>query len=395
MSKILELRGAIREYAWGSPTFFAQTLGIENPEGRPQAELWMGAHCAAPSEVYDAGAWTSLAAWIAEDPGRRLGANSVAVFGDELPFLFKLLAAAQPLSLQAHPDAAQARLGFEREERAGLALDDARRNYRDPHSKPELLCALTPFDALLGFRAVEDVIALFGALELDALRAPVERLSQEGAVALPGFFAGLCQGEGAELAQQVAAASASRSDHEPYRWVVELAAAYPRDIGIVAPLLLNGVHLEPGQAVFQPAGELHSYLRGNGIELMGNSDNVLRGGLTSKHVDAAALCDILSVRTGPPQVLDAVERAAGEFVYPTPAQQFELARLEINGEYRQGARHTIEILLCVEGSGEILSQDWGEGHALERGRIFLVSAETPDYRIQGEGRLFRASLPAD
>ncbi|MCP5040322.1 MAG: mannose-6-phosphate isomerase, class I [bacterium] len=391
MPKIVELRGDVRDYAWGSTTFLAESLGIENPDGGPQAELWMGAHRAAPSCVADGGRWVSLADWIAADPQARLGARCVDAFGDELPFLFKALAAARPLSLQAHPDAAQARAGFERENRAGLALDDPRRNYRDARAKPELLCALCPFDALLGFREVADIVRLLAALEVEGLRAPLDRVRQGGEAALRDFVAGPWH-DG--LTAQIAASCRARSDDEAYELVAELAADSPDDAGIVAPLLLNIVHLQAGQAIFVPEGELHSYLRGAGVELMGSSDNVLRGGLTDKHVDTGELLEILSFRTGAPAILEPTQRAPGEWVYETPAPPFELARIEVSGESVRRNVDAIELLLCSEGRGRITQEAGSTPRELARGSSVVVPADVAAYRIEGELRVFRASLPA-
>jgi mannose-6-phosphate isomerase len=395
LSKILELRNCVRDYAWGSPSFIPDLLGIENREGAPQAELWMGAHAAATSQVQPDGEWISLIDWIAADPAGRLGESTARRFDRQLPFLFKVLAASEPLSLQAHPDAEQARAGFERENRSELALEDPTRNYRDPRPKPELLCALTPFDAMLGFREISEIDQLFGALELPGFAPSLEALRGGGEAPLRDFFASLICGDHETRRQIVRAAVArctSLPDHPARRAVVKLAGRYPDDIGVLAPLMLNLIHLEIGQAVYLRAGELHSYFAGCGIEIMGSSDNVLRGGLTGKHVDAKELLDVLTYSSGPARILEPLEHAPGVWTYETPAAEFELSRIDVAGEHARSTIGSVEILLCTAGAGR-LEVGGVTTIDLARGRSVFVPADAGEYRIRGDCQLYRAGMP--
>ncbi len=396
MSQILELRGCVREYAWGSPSFLPDLLGTENVDDTPQAELWMGAHPSAVSVVRVGDDWVALTDWIATDPVVRLGESVVQRFGGELPFLLKVLAAAYPLSLQAHPDPEQARVGFERENRKGLPLDAPNRSYRDARPKPELLCALTPFDAMLGFREVAEIHELLRALELPVLAPALAKLCGGAKAELRDFFGWLI-GSDEETRAQIAGLAAERcsgrSDAAAGRWVVELAGRYPGDIGVLAPLLLNVIRLEVGQAVYLPAGELHSYLGGCGIEIMANSDNVLRGGLTNKHVDVPGLLEVLTFSSGPPRILDPGQSAFGIRTYGTPVADFELTRIDVAGEHVREATDSVEILLCVEGAARVEASGGSQGIEFARGRSLLVPADAGGYRVLGNCCFFRAGVP--
>jgi mannose-6-phosphate isomerase len=392
---IHRLENPVQHYAWGSRTAIPDLLGAPSPAEQPWAELWMGAHAVATSRIRASDRSEPLDAFIARDPEAVLGRAVAQRFAGELPFLFKVLAAAAPLSIQAHPSLAQAREGFERENRAGVALDAPERCYRDANHKPELICALTPFHALNRFREPREIAERFAALGESAIASAVaglrERSDREG---LAAFFALLWTlaepARRAVVASAVAWARSRAGDDPAAHWVGVLADAYPGDIGVVAPLLLNVVELAPGEAMFLPAGELHSYLEGTGIEIMANSDNVLRGGLTAKHVDVAELTRTLSFRAGAIERLRPRAAAAGERVYDTPAEEFALAVLEV----RPGAPYTaapargIEILLCTSGRGRLS----GVGsEPVGRGDCFVVPAAAPGYTVEGALTLYRAS----
>lgn len=398
MSEIVELRGTLRDYAWGSRDFISRYLGRDLEPGTspgPEAEWWMGAHPAAPSHVRVGARWIPLPDWIAEAPEARLGARSIAAFGAELPFLFKLLAADAPLSLQAHPDAEQAKEGYAREQAAGLALTDPRRNYRDPHPKPELLCALTPFDALVGFRPPGELVEAIERLAVAPLRRLAAPLIEapDDPRSLRSFFAALWQGDPSSWLGAVVERCASRSESEGDSWVAKLARAHPGDVGALAPLFLNRLHLEPGEAVYLPARQMHCYLGGAAFELMGNSDNVLRGGLTTKHVDPAELLDVLDFGASEPMRIEPEPAADGGSTYPTPASAFEFSRFEIEGECAPSRGGGFEVWLCEEGEGEIESDSSGDRFRLRRGRACAVTALAGDLRIRGQLTLCRASLP--
>ena len=296
------LRPVIRPYPWGTRTAIADLQGRPLPAPGPEAELWMGAHPSAPSGV----GWTTLDEVIAAAPERALGVGCAGRFGGRLPFLLKVLSAEKALSIQVHPSRAQAQAGYAAENARGLAADDPARNYVDDWPKPELLYALTPFEVAAGLRTPSDAAALLRALEVDELEPLAAGLIDPGAN--PG--AGLGTGLGAALAAVLewpdprplvaSVAAACRRLAEaggPYAdacaAVLRVAADHPGDIGVVALLLMRYAVLQPGQAVFMPAGGLHAYLRGTGIELLANSDNVVRSGLTSKHIDVPELLKLL------------------------------------------------------------------------------------------------------
>ena len=399
MDRIRRLRNPIQNYAWGSRTAIADFLGRPSPASEPEAELWMGAHPAAPSEVEHNGAWVKLPDRIAADPEAALGSELVAWHGPDLPFLFKLLAPERALSIQTHPNAEQARRGFERENAAGRALDDPARNYRDPHPKPELIVALTRFDALCGFRPAQEVAAGFSELALPSLVDAVAVLrSRPDAKGLRRFVEDLLNrtpDEQRQVAEQ--ASTATRTAGAPeHGWVQELARQYPGDIGVVAPMLLNLITLEAGQGLFLAAGELHAYLRGLGIELMASSDNVLRGGLTPKHVDVPELLSTLTFRLAEPEILEAQPVGPGVAVYATPAREFQLAVLRPHAgapvEVRAG--HGVEILLATVDPVQIYQQQASNPIELEPGAAVFVPAAAAAYRIEGEGVVFRAGVPA-
>lgn len=318
---MLKLTGKVQDYAWGDTSSIA-TLQGRTPSGRPEAEVWFGAHPSAPSATENG----PLDGVIAADPVGTLGEPGT------LPFLVKLLAAARPLSIQAHPSIQQAREGFARENAAGIPLDAAHRNYKDDNHKPEILIALTPFKAMAGFRPVEQTVELLDEIavpELDKAR----QLLADDAVDVDKRLR-LVLSEWLELDEPAPIVNAVLArvpelDSAVARNLVFIGEAFPGDVGVLAALLLNHVELAPGQALFLPAGNMHAYLEGFGVEVMANSDNVLRGGLTEKHIDIAELEDIVVFEPIADPVL-AAEETAGDGVhrveFPIPVPDFAVTR---------------------------------------------------------------------
>jgi len=400
MLPIALLENPIREYDWGSRTAIAEMLRQPSPSAAPQAELWMGAHPMAPSRVEIAGERRSLLSWIEERPRETLGPRVQEKFGGHLPFLLKVLAADRPLSIQAHPDLAQAREGFARENAQGIALDAPERCYRDASHKPELLCALTPFWALLGFRSPREILALAAQLavaELDSAAACLERGSD--ADALSGWLRGLfdlAPEARMQLVRSVARAAAGRADADVgFEWIARLQRLNRDDIGVLAPLFLHAVRLEPGEALFLPSRELHAYLQGVGVELMASSDNVLRGGLTTKPLAVAELLRTLRFEPARPAPLRAQPDATGWERWKTPAREFELARASLYGgsAIASAPDRGIEILLCTEGAVELQSDGVRERLNLAQGASCVVPAASGPYRASGRGVLYRACVP--
>lgn len=389
-----KLTNQVRPYAWGARTAIPRLLGTD-PDGAPQAELWLGAHHGAPSTVQCDDGPRPLPGLIAADPRRVLGAQTAERFGARLPFLLKFLAAEAPLSLQVHPDAARARAGFAAEERAGIPLDAPHRNYRDPHHKPELLLALEPFEALCGFREPVEAradlagmdCALARLLRADlsavdtstALRKALTRLlTLEGAERerlLEEFVAEWCAGEG-------------RSGHADI--IADLSRRYPNDPGAVAALLLNRITLWPGQALFLPAGNLHAYVHGTAIEVMASSDNVLRAGLTCKHVDAAEVLDVVDFSVLPiPYAHPRCQDGRREFRPAAP----EFALTEVGpgrvSTYLSGQGPSV--VLVLQGQVELIAEV-GRGTVLHRGESVFVEAGSGPVKAEGHGHVVAATV---
>lgn len=354
-----QLQGAVRSYAWGSRTAIAELTGRPVPAPYPEAELWMGAHPADPARLPGPDGPMSLLAAIDNDPQFQLGSACRAAFGDRLPYMLKVLAANAPLSLQAHPSIAQATQGFAREERQRIPLDSHERNYRDANHKPELVCALTDFDALAGFRSVEHTVALLTALNCPPISHHRALLAgqpdRDGLRALFTTWITLPQPAldallPAVLERCLGLAQAHGEFATEARTTIELGERYPRDVGVLASLLLNRVTLRPGEALYLPAGNLHAYLSGIAVEAMASSDNILRGGLTPKHVDVPELLRVLDFSAGDVPVLHGSPHGS-ERVYGTPATEFRLSRLELE----PGGASTLssagpQILLCTSGA---------------------------------------------
>ncbi|MBW1782222.1 MAG: mannose-6-phosphate isomerase, class I [Deltaproteobacteria bacterium] len=399
MHRIARLKNPIQDYAWGSRTAIPSLLGLPVPSERPVAELWLGAHPKAPSEVMADGAWQSLDRVIASDPVSVLGTRVAERYANRLPFLFKVLAADRPLSIQVHPNREQAQKGFERENRLGIPLDAAERNYRDSNHKPELLSAVTPFEALKGFRPFDDLLSLLGKVSSETLSHELDGLRKApDSPGLRQFFTSLIS-MNQSLRERVIESAAERArrfmDHDrPFWWVVELSRLYPGDVGVLSPLIFNLVTLAPGEAIYIPAGEPHAYLKGMGVELMANSDNVLRGGLTPKHVDVPELLRILNFTQGPVQKLVSKPCVPGESFYETPAEEFQLSVITVSDGVRFTSEtdRSVEIMICMEGEARIADLGSGASEMLKKGVSVLIPAAIDSYQIEGEGTLYMAAV---
>lgn len=387
------LTNEIRPYAWGSRTAMAEFLGVEAASPEPQAELWIGAYPGFPSGLVDG---RSLRQLIAEDPQAALGADAVARFGPRLPFLMKVLTIGAPLSLQAHPDAVQAERGFAAEEAAGIPLDDPTRNYRDPRAKPEILCALSQVEAFCGFRAVPDSVDLLEQLAVPGLKGLRDGLTGGGPTEAVDWVLSLAEEAVSEVVGALSVAVAGTSPEtgpgrvpDPgLRWISQLAEDHPRDRGVVLALLCDYIRLVPGQALVIPAGCLHGYLSGVGVEVMAESDNVLRGGLTAKHVDAAGLLRVLDVGVAP-RVLAGQPDAHGWTRFPTGAEEFALSRLEVIDSVALEAGRP-RLLLTVEGSAR-LQAPGGTMLDLPRGQAAFVAAVEQGIQLSGSATVYEAT----
>ena len=391
---IRRLTGVIQPYAWGSPVFIPELLGAE-PTGEPQAELWLGAHPLAPSLVDG----EPLDRLVEADPAGVVGRTTVQAFGTRLPFLMKVLAADQPLSLQAHPSRTQAERGYAREQAAGVAINASSRVYRDDWPKPEVLCALTETEALCGFRDPDQTYALFERLGVGNATQLVTDLAdpvQEPAARLATVFERLLQIEDREVIDDVVAAcadvrSGDRGDADIDFALFastgdDLGAHYPGDPGVLAALLMNRITLHPNDALYMPAGNLHAYLKGGGVEIMANSDNGMRGGLTPKHIDVPELLSVLDFTPGFAGLVEPAEESPGVWRYPTPAPEFALWRLAVDGTpVAAPASGAARILLVTEGAVTATAADSEVN--LVRGQSALLAAGD-EVSVDGTGIAF-------
>jgi mannose-6-phosphate isomerase len=392
------LEPLVQPYAWGSRTVIAALQGRPVPTAQPEAELWMGAHPSAPSGLDRAGEHTTLDAVIAADPVGELGAECAARFGGRLPFLLKVLAAEKALSIQVHPSREQAEAGFLAETERGLPPGDKARNYVDDWPKPEILCALTPLEVLAGMRTTADAARLLRALgvgELAPIAADLESAAGPGALttALGRLLSWPAEGRAALVASVVAACGRLAAGDGPCaaacRAAVRLAAEHPGDLGIVASLLLRHAVLQPGQAVFLPADGLHSYLHGTGVELLANSDNIVRAGLTGKHVDVPELLKLTDPAVAVP-VIEPRPLGGGVFAYDSPAPEFRLYRAELSAAEVTLPGDGARLVLCTEGTVTLWS---AAGGALKvgRGESCFVSAADGAVTAAGPAVIFLAS----
>jgi mannose-6-phosphate isomerase class I len=382
----LPLDCGVQHYAWGDTDYLPRLLGEPNPDRRPFAELWIGAHPDLPSVArLDQGS-VPLDRLIEALPETMLGSASIGRFGPRLPFLLKLLAAGRPLSIQAHPDTAQAQAGFARENRAGIPMDDGRRSYRDPSHKPELVVALTDFHALRGFRPLSEIVA---ELQARPSLAPLAARLDHGVSGLESLYREIMSAPQADvnrlLDPLIKALAETRADRpfdmdDRRDWLLQADQDFSRpgsrDRGLLSLLLLNLVHLRPGQAMYLPAGELHCYLRGAAVEVMANSNNVLRGGLTGKHIDVAELLRIVRVDPGPAQLVHptAPEHPELPHAYRVPAAELALEHHQIaGGERRLLNAGRLRLGIVLQGRVE-LSRPGRAGLRLGRGQAFVVPA---------------------
>ncbi|THJ46181.1 MULTISPECIES: mannose-6-phosphate isomerase, class I [Aeromonas] len=390
LPSFLLMQNPIQGYDWGSHDSLTTLFGIPNPQGKPQAELWMGAHPNGCSEVTLAGSVQKLSTVIDRAPAAALGEATFARFGS-LPFLFKVLCAEKALSIQVHPSKAQAEAGFAKEEAAGIDIKASNRNYKDPNHKPELVFALTPYQAMNGFRAIPAILALFERVNLAAIADLTAALAaSQNEAGLQHFFHQLLVLEGARKEEALAGLltyAAAHQDEETFALITSLAAQYPGDVGLFSPLLLNVVTLQPGQAMFLDACTPHAYVRGTGLEIMANSDNVLRAGLTPKYIDVAELLDCTRCLPKPDDQILLAPRCDGavqHFDVPVPDFTFSVYPA---GEH-QLTTASAEILFAIDDT--VTLKQGEQSLRLEKGQSAFIPAATGNYQLLAEGRVARA-----
>jgi len=378
MRKVYKLYNQIKHYEWGSPYILPQFLGIENSRGIPYAEMWMGTNSGAPSKIR-----------VSNDKTEDL----FRVSGD-IPFLLKVIAVEKPLSIQAHPNKEQAVQGFKREEELKLHLKSPSRNYKDPNHKPEILCALSPFTLMAGFRKPDEIYRSLEEFitvipQLKEVFSPMFRALKTNMLEvffrILFYFSRLEIEYITKLVNEVKISGTGGITGQQWQLIKDFAVLYPNEIAILSPLYLNYFTLQPGQAVFIPAGILHSYISGFGVELMANSDNVLRCGLTPKYVDIPELMSILTFTSFMPPVV--TPDSSSWFCYQTPCDEFLLALMRADGGEEFFPEE--EPAVCVVTEGELLT----DGLKFKKGESFFVPKDAQSLSFSGNYSLFAAVTP--
>ena len=384
-----KLINSVQNYAWGSKTALTDLYGIANPNNLPMAELWMGAHPKSSSKIEDAsGQVRSLRDVIEADKAALLGDKVAQRFG-ELPFLFKVLCADQPLSIQVHPNKQASEIGFAKENAAGIPLDAAERNYKDPNHKPELVFALTPFLAMNAFREFSEIISLLQPVA-GANNAIAHFLENPNAEALSQLFASLLNMQGEEKSHALAVLKAALESQqgEPWETIRLIAQFYPDDSGLFSPLLLNVVKLNPGEAMFLFAETPHAYLQGVALEVMANSDNVLRAGLTPKYIDIPELvANVKFVAKPAAELLTQPVKNGAELDFPIPVEDFAFSLHDLSQTETTIAQESAAILFCVEGEATLHKGE--QRLVLKPGESAFVAANESPVSVSGTGRLAR------
>lgn len=391
---LFKLDNVIQHYPWGSKQSISELFDIQNPNAEPQAEIWMGAHPRGCSRVADTG--QLLSEVLSQDSKGMFGEYTEARFG-ELPYLFKVLAAETPLSIQVHPSKKKAQLGFERENKLGISLDASNRNYKDPNHKPELVYALTFYKAMNGFRPIQQIIELFKEAEISSLDIEISALAiNPNSEGLKVFFTSVMtlEGERKKLAlEQLYSAYERRPKTAMGREALQYSKGFEQhyvdDIGLFSPLMLNTIELAPGEAMFLHAETPHAYIEGTGLEIMANSDNVLRAGLTPKFIDVPELIDntcfemtaIEGIKLKPIEKEDKLS-------FPIPVDDFGFDILSVSEEISQQYLRSAEILFCIGGEVTISTKE--HKLMLSSGESVFISNDAGMYEYQGQGILARA-----
>ncbi|ASA55566.1 mannose-6-phosphate isomerase, class I [Vibrio gazogenes] len=386
------MQNVIQHYAWGSTQSINNLFDIPNPEHLPQAEIWMGAHPGGCSQLMTGHQHDSLAEFIQRHPSSCLSAQTHQMYG-ELPFLFKVLAADKALSIQVHPCKADAETGYVRENQLHIPLNAPERNYKDPNHKPELVYALTPYHALNGFRPLDDIIQTLTKMNLQPIESLVNQLrADKTATGFQLFFIRLLSlsGEQKSLAIQALLAYAQQAQHdEPLaRLILDLAQDYPEDIGLFSATLLHYVVLQPGEAMYLDAKTPHAYLKGTGLEVMASSDNVLRAGLTPKHIDVEELAKCTSFAPKPSEtLLIAPEETQVAYHYPVPVNDFKFSIYPAPDDVTLTIT-SAEIVFAIDADVHLQHKS-GLTLTLHKGQSAFIPAAANVYQLHSSGRVAR------
>ena len=392
--QVFKLTNQVQKYSWGSTDYIPTLLG-KDFHGAHCAELWMGDHPRGTSSVIVDNRKISLDQLILKNPELILG-NGISRFGNHLPFLFKVLSAESPLSIQAHPNKIQAEKGFHDENTRNIPLDAFNRNYKDNNHKPEIICALTNFTAMCGFRKYDSIEANFTKLNSLVFKNQLKNCFDYTVEnSTEAFFSTLMVIGKKDLKKLIGSALAWAENNNSVEadLVKKFAALYENDPGVLSPLFLNVFQLRPGEALFQGAGELHAYVEGTGVELMANSDNVLRGGLTPKNVDVPELLKVLSFKYSDKSILNPKEIKSGIFEYETVSGEFVLKNYIVGKDNIVEVDNNgfFEIILCIKGNAVIHTKD-GDFPVL-RGESFIIPSSSGSYVLSGVAELYSAGIP--
>ena len=390
------MQNKIMNYSWGTTDFIADLLGISNHDQFPQAELWMGAHKKAPSSIIINDQIIPLDQYIREHSDKVLGDHTDY---SELPFLFKVLSAAKPLSIQVHPTKEQAEIGYRIEEEKLLPLEAKIRNYKDTNHKPEMLLALTRFQAMAGIRPyfeIGDIVTLLRLNDkIEEFQSLIVDLSENK---IRKFMLWLLKLKGRtkeKVRNNILKAAFLRRDCDhpaalAIEWICRLDEYYPDDIGIFAPILMNTFELQPGEAIYMDAGILHAYLQGSGLEVMANSDNVLRCALTSKHIDISELMKIARFEPDPPHYIRP-QMENNQEVYHTPSKEFKLSHLKLDGSYRINEINSPTIMLVTDGKLKI-EPEYGNPLKIKKGQSAMITADSGFINLKGMAKIYKITI---
>ena len=401
IDKPFKIEPAVKFYEWGSTESIQNLTGKAELKGKTAAELWMGDHQSGPNMIKEGNELIPLHNLVKEEGEKLIGEKAYKNFGGKIPFLFKVLAAAKPLSIQSHPSKQQAEEGFERENILEIPLDDFTRGYKDNNHKPEIILALTDFKMMKGFRdfeLIKDNFRKYCGKTSDFLFEGLEDFSEKRK--LKTFFERILNGCASGCGRMIdeALKNAEKGENKDSlisEMIKKFSVYYPGDTGILSPLFLNCGMIKKGEAVYIPAGELHAYVEGTGIELMANSDNVFRGGLTPKHIDKEELGKILVYKAAEIKKTDKVSKN-NETLFITESDEFLLSEITVeeNSKYISDSERNIDILICYEGEAEAAALNAEDSVIkVKKGECFAVPSSAGSYSITGRGTFYKATVP--
>ena len=398
---IYKLDGVVQHYAWGGTQFIPNLLNVKNEKKQPFAELWMGTHVKGSSSVQTVDGSILLEDLINKAPTKKLGKKIAADFNNKLPFLIKVLDVNNMLSIQAHPTKKEAEIGFARESKTNIGVTAPNRTYRDDNHKPEVMVALTDFWLLHGFQSKEGIDKVLQIPEFNSLQSSFKENNifqlYKAIMEMPQSKVDTILAPLWKRLQPIFEKNKLDKSTPDY-WAAQAFVDYTIDghfdRGIFSIYLFNLVNIPKGKGIFQAAGVPHAYLEGVNMELMANSDNVFRGGLTQKHIDVPELLKHLVFDSVSPKILDGEIVSTVEKVYKTPAPDFELSQINIqkNKQYRSTQTSSAAVIIVMNGKASVNFD--GKKLLVSKGESFFVEADTIfSVQTKEECLLFKAKVP--